>query len=194
MGGLNLTSTLHRPPHRRLNTPSESAGFPSVVSVAWLAAALSAPRPGLPLRVVDVSWYHAPAQRDCHAEFLAEHIPTAVFYNLATGNEPLGPEISSPDEAASDASSSSASASPALTYMLPSAESFSRQMSALGIGLDTTVVVYDTAGILSSARLWWMLRSYGHERVAVLDGGLPQWQLEGHPIASGIPAKARPPG
>lgn len=135
--------------------------LPPLVSPAWLAERLTAPG----LRVVDGSWHLPTSGRDAAAEFVAGHIPGAVFFNL-------------------DASSDSASPLP---HMLPSAEAFAERMSALGVSRDDTIIVYDTSGKnLSAPRVWWMLRVFGHERVAVLDGGFGTWQREGRPITREI--------
>ena len=75
--------------------------------------------------------------------------------------------------------------------MLPSPEHFARSVSALGIGNDSHVVVYDTVGLYSAARVWWMFRVYSAtSSVSVLAGGLPRWQAEGRPVESGEPAIA----
>ena len=65
--------------------------------------------------------------------------------------------------------------------MLPSPEHFARDVSALGVGNDSHVVAYDTVGLYSAARVWWMFRVFGHERVSILAGGLPRWRAEGPP-------------
>jgi thiosulfate/3-mercaptopyruvate sulfurtransferase len=66
--------------------------------------------------------------------------------------------------------------------MIPSAERFAQKMAERGIGNDDRVVVYDTAGLSSAGRAWWMLRLYGHDNVGLLDGGLPKWKAEGRPL------------
>ncbi|WP_327117254.1 sulfurtransferase [Streptomyces sp. NBC_01341] len=75
-----------------------------------------------------------------------------------------------------------------LPHTMPGAAEFTAAMRALGVDDADTVVVYDTAGIYSGARAWWMLRAMGFDRVAVLDGGLPAWE------AAGLPVEAREPG
>jgi thiosulfate/3-mercaptopyruvate sulfurtransferase len=75
--------------------------------------------------------------------------------------------------------------------MIPSPELFAGKMEALGIGDDDRVIVYDSAGLSSAGRAWWMLRLFGHSNVALLDGGLPKWKAEGRPVDTGVP---RPPG
>ncbi|MFF5050398.1 sulfurtransferase [[Kitasatospora] papulosa] len=69
-----------------------------------------------------------------------------------------------------------------LPHTMPPAEWFAEEMRALGVNSTDTVVVYDTAGIYSSPRAWWMLRAMGFDRAAVLDGGLPAWEAAGHPV------------
>jgi thiosulfate/3-mercaptopyruvate sulfurtransferase len=70
--------------------------------------------------------------------------------------------------------------------MLPEPAHFAREAGRLGIDNDTRVIVYDSAGLFSAARVWWMFRAFGHDRVAVLDGGLPAWRRLGLPVESGV--------
>ncbi|MGW2389093.1 sulfurtransferase [Streptomyces lydicamycinicus] len=81
-----------------------------------------------------------------------------------------------------------------LPHTMPGADHFTRELRALGVDDGDTVVVYDGAGLYSSARAWWMLRAMGHDRVAVLDGGLPAWRAAGLPLETGAPAPAARPG
>jgi thiosulfate/3-mercaptopyruvate sulfurtransferase len=132
-----------------------------LVSTQWVAHRLGDPR----LRVVDGSWYLPTSGRDARSEYLAGHLPGAVFFEL---------------DAVSDRASS-------LPHMLPRAEQFAEQAGALGIGDGDEVVVYDGSGAnLSAARVWWMFRAFGHPRVAVLDGGLGKWRAEGRPLERGL--------
>lgn len=127
-----------------------------LVSTAWLQDHLNAPD----VRVVDGSW-HLPAEnRDPRAEYKQAHIPGAVFFDI--------------DEIADLESP--------LPHMLPHPVKFSSRMRKLGLGDGSRIVVYDTRGLGSAARVWWMLRVMGHEDVVVLDGGLPKWIAEGRPI------------
>lgn len=74
----------------------------------------------------------------------------------------------------------------ALPHMLPRAGEFAAAVGAMGIGNDDTVVVYDQTGmVFAASRVWWMFRAFGHERVYVLDGGLPAWQKAGMPLERG---------
>ncbi len=138
--------------------------FPALVSSDWLAAHLD----DASVRVLDGSYHLPTAKRDAAAEFLAAHIPGAAFFDI---------------EAISDHSSD-------LPHMLPTAEAFAAAVGALGIDADTHVVVYDAYGLMSAARVWWMLRVFGHDRVSVLDGGFPKWRNDGHPVEAGAARNA----
>ncbi len=76
----------------------------------------------------------------------------------------------------------------ALPHMVPSQGRFARLIEALGVGNDTDVVVYDQTGVASAARAWWLLGLFGHDRVRVLDGGLPRWRAEGLSLEVGAAA------
>ena len=128
----------------------------TLVSTEWLMQHLKDPD----LRVLDASWYLPDAGRDPKAEYKAAHIPGARFFDI---------------DDISDARSE-------MPHMAPPAEKFMSRMRALGVGDGHQVVVYDGAGLLSAARVWWLFRLMGQENVAVLDGGLPKWQAECHPI------------
>jgi thiosulfate/3-mercaptopyruvate sulfurtransferase len=77
-------------------------------------------------------------------------------------------------------------------HPLPDGDSFQAAVRRAGIGAETLVVAYDDAAEGGAARLWWLLRHFGHDRVAVLDGGLRGWRAEGGPLETG--AKQPPPG
>jgi thiosulfate/3-mercaptopyruvate sulfurtransferase len=77
-----------------------------------------------------------------------------------------------------------------LPHMLPSAEEFAAAAGALGIGDKDTIVVYDGVGLYGAPRVWWTLRTFGAEKVYVLDGGLPKWRAEGRPVEGGAPTRA----
>lgn len=128
-----------------------------LISTTELAARLNDPG----LRVVDGSWHLD--GRDARADFEAGHIPGAVFFDL---------------NAISDHSID-------LPHMLPDAATFGEAAGALGIAETDTIVVYDTVGLFSAARVWWTFRVMGAREVFVLDGGLPAWRAEGRPIETG---------
>jgi thiosulfate/3-mercaptopyruvate sulfurtransferase len=77
-------------------------------------------------------------------------------------------------------------------FMLPSAEAFAAAMSRFGVGEGTRVVLYSTANPWWATRVWWLLRVFGFDDAAVLDGGWQKWSREGRPVETG-PAKPRPP-
>ena len=132
----------------------------ALVSTEWLAAHLDAPD----VRIVDGSFFLPAQKRDPKAEFVNQHIPGAVFFDI---------------DDISDHTTS-------LPHMLPGTAAFEEHMSALGLNSSDRVVVYDGSGVnLSAPRAWWMLRTFGHERVAVLDGGLGKWRREGRALESG---------
>jgi len=136
----------------------------SLVSTAWLARHLSDPD----LRIADATYYLPSMGKNLQAEFEARHIPGAVLFDI---------------DAIADSSNP-------LPHMLPSAEKFASHMRRLGIGDGNRVIVYDAHGLMSATRAWWMLRIFGHDDVALLDGGLPKWIAEGRPIEEG-PARPR---
>jgi len=75
-------------------------------------------------------------------------------------------------------------------HPLPTKEAFAATLSACGVGPDTQVVAYDNEGSIFAARLWWMLRWMGHEKAAVLDGGLPCWRRCKLPLEVEVPSYA----
>ena len=137
----------------------------ALVDDVWLIARLTDPK----IRILDASWYLPSANRDAAAEFAGAHIPGAGFFSI---------------DAISDRSVS-------LPHMLPSPEAFAGAVGALGISNDDHVVVYDGAGLLSAPRAWWTFRVFGHDRVSVLNGGLPRWRAAGRPVEAGPPAPVR---
>ncbi len=140
--------------------------FPPLVSTDWLAERLDDPA----VRVLDASWYLPSAGRDARAEYRAGHVPGALFLDLEAA--------CAPDSE--------------LPHTLPSPEDFARLAGGtLGVGDAHAVVVYDASGTnFSAARAWFTFRYFGHERVAVLDGGLGKWRAEGRPLETGEAATA----
>ncbi|XP_072956342.1 thiosulfate/3-mercaptopyruvate sulfurtransferase 2-like [Typha angustifolia] len=135
-----------------------------VVSADWLHANLKEPD----VKVLDSSWYMPNEQRNPLQEYQVAHIPGALFFDV---------------DGISDRTSD-------LPHMLPSEEAFSAAASALGIYNKDGVIVYDGKGIFSAARVWWMFRVFGHEKVWVLDGGLPQWRASGYDVESSASSDA----
>lgn len=129
----------------------------SLVSTEWLSQNINSPD----IRIVDASWYLPGENRDPKAEFQEAHIPGAVFFDID-------------DIADSDTD---------LPHMIPAPEKFSSKLRKLGLGDGNRIVVYDGSGIRSAARAWWMIRLFGHDDVAILDGGFVKWQAEGRPVS-----------
>jgi thiosulfate/3-mercaptopyruvate sulfurtransferase len=138
-----------------------------LVSPSWLAE-----RPGdSALIVVDASWFLPTEGRSGRDEYLQAHIPGAVFFDI--------------DEIADPASD--------LPHMLPSPEAFARAAGELGLRREASVVVYDSWGIRSAARVWWTLRVFEFPKVFVLDGGLPAWLAQGGATEAGATRPAPAP-
>nr|PZN86078.1 MAG: 3-mercaptopyruvate sulfurtransferase [Pseudomonadota bacterium] len=137
-----------------------------LVETDWLAQHLDAPD----LVVLDGSWHLPTSGRNARAEYEQEHIPGALFFDI--------------DEISDENSS--------LPHMLPSTVKFASRMKKMGIGDGMRIVVYDSVGVYSAARVWWTFRAMGHEDVAVLNGGLPKWKAEGRPVTSEPPPPRSP--
>ena len=133
----------------------------SLVETEWLAAHLDDPD----IRVVDASFKLPGITPTAREDYDRGHIPGAVFFDIDDIAEP----------------------GTSLPHMIPSPELFARKMEGLGIGDDDRVIVYDSAGLSSAGRAWWMLRLFGHHNVALLDGGLPKWKAEGRPVETAVP-------
>jgi len=132
-------------------------------TTAWLADNLGK------VVVVDASYYLPTQKRDPQADYLAAHIPGAVFFDL----------------------NGIADHTTELPHMLPGATQFAEAVGALGIADTDTIVVYDATGLYSAPRVWWTFRIFGARNVFILDGGLPAWKAEGRPLEAG--AVKRPP-
>ncbi|MGJ8621969.1 MAG: 3-mercaptopyruvate sulfurtransferase [Yoonia sp.] len=133
----------------------------TLVSCDWLADHLR----DSDLRIFDASWYLPDAGRDAKAEYAQAHIPGARFFDI---------------DDISDGRSE-------LPHMAPPVEKFMSRMRAMGVGDGHQVVVYDGLGLFSAARVWWLFRLMGQTNIAVLDGGLPKWVADGHPVTDAAP-------
>ncbi len=142
-----------------------SARLPDpLVSTEWLAAHLGEPD----LKVIDATFYLPHLGRDAAAEFAQAHLPGAVFFDIEAIADHANP----------------------LPHMLPDAKAFADAVGALGIAAGDRVVAYGGKGLIASARAWWMFRVFGHDRVAVLDGGSGRWKQEGRPVEASRPTPA----
>jgi thiosulfate/3-mercaptopyruvate sulfurtransferase len=131
----------------------------ALVSTEWLAGQLEADD----LLVFDASICPPGQQRDVGADYRGAHLPRAQFFDI---------------NAVADTESS-------LPHMVPTTAKFERMVGALGVTNASRVVFYDQNGIYSAPRAWWLMRLFGHERCAVLDGGLPKWRTEERAIERG---------
>jgi thiosulfate/3-mercaptopyruvate sulfurtransferase len=134
-----------------------------MVGTDWLAAHLNAPD----VVVLDGSLHLPTSGRNAKAEYDAAHIPGALFFDIDAISDKKNP----------------------LPHMLPSTVQFASQMKKMGIGDGMRVVVYDSEGLYSAARVWWMFRIMGHEDVRILDGGLKKWKAEGRELEDMPPVK-----
>ena len=129
------------------------------VSTEWLAANLNKPN----IAIVDATWYMPKVQRDAQAEYLAGHIPGAVFFDI---------------DAIADRTTN-------LPHMLPKPEDFAKMVGPLGISDAMTIIVYDEQGLYSGPRVRWTFLTMGAADVRILAGGGPKWRSERRPLETG---------
>src|ERR1700730_11783405 len=144
---------------RTEETPAPPPASRWLVTTDWLVERLRDPN----VIAVDGSYFLPTQKRDAHAEYRAGHIPGAVFFDI---------------EAVSDHSTE-------LPHMLPGPTQFGEAVGNLGIGDGDSVVVYDSTGLFSAARVWWTFRGFGAKHVYILDGGLRKGRAEGRPVETG---------
>ena len=130
-----------------------------LISTDWLSEHLDDPT----VVVLDASWHMPNAGRNAALEFTAEHIPGASFFDIDEVSDHSNP----------------------LPHMLPDPSDFAIAARRLGISARSRIVVYDTVGLFSAPRAWWMFRAMGHDDVHVLSGGLPRWIAEGRAVETG---------
>jgi thiosulfate/3-mercaptopyruvate sulfurtransferase len=138
----------------------------SLVTTEWLARELGA----ADLHVLDATAFALDPTRDPQAEYRAGHIPGARFLDLSGFADPHSK----------------------LPGMLPTAERFAERIGALGVATGDRIVLYDNSPHRTSARAWWMFRTFGARQVAILDGGLAAWYGEGRPLSPGDEPPAEP--
>jgi thiosulfate/3-mercaptopyruvate sulfurtransferase len=134
----------------------------SLVSTDWLAGHLGE----TDVIAVDVSWHMPASGRSARKEYLSAHIPGACFLDIEQLSDHSNPA----------------------PHMLPSAANFAAAMEKLGIGSSDRIIVYDNSPLRTAARGWFMLRHFGAQNVAILDGGLQKWIAEGRAVESGEPS------
>jgi thiosulfate/3-mercaptopyruvate sulfurtransferase len=133
----------------------------TLVSTQWLKANQQDPN----VRILDASWHMPSDGRDASNEFVNGHILNARFFDI--------------DDISDHRST--------LPHMVPPVEKFMSRVRALGVGDGHQIIVYDTKGLFSAARVWWLFRLMGNTSVAVLDGGLPKWIADGNPLSTTAP-------
>jgi len=111
--------------------------------------------------ILDTSWYLPEAKKYAIDDFREGHIPGARFIDLTEISDPGSPYVN----------------------MLPSTELFASVAGRLSIGADTDVIIYDAGYV--SCRLWWMFRTFGHQKVRILNGGWRKWKAEQREIETG---------
>jgi len=134
--------------------------MPHVIDTDQLAAILKDPD----LALFDATYFLPNENKNARAAFAGAHIPRAQFFDVDEISDRANP----------------------LPHMLPTPENFAAAAGALGAGNDSRIVIYDQRGIFSAPRAWWMFRVFGHNNVAVLDGGLPKWISENRPVTTQI--------
>lgn len=132
-----------------------------LVSTEWLAARLDADD----LIILDATMHLPDSPRDASAEYAAGHIPGARFLDLANFVDD-GSDV---------------------PKAMPTAEQFATHMKELGVARGARIVLYDDSVIRSAARAWFILTRYGEEKVAILDGGLGKWRMEGRGLSDLAP-------
>ncbi len=137
-----------------------------LVETSWLQSHLTAPD----VVVLDGSMHLPTSGRNARAEYSAGHIPGALFFDIDEISDKSSP----------------------LPHTLPSTVQFASQMKKMGIGDGSRIVVYDSEGLYSAARVWWMFRTMGHDDVAVLNGGLKKWRAEDRPLDDMPPVPRTP--
>jgi thiosulfate/3-mercaptopyruvate sulfurtransferase len=130
-----------------------SADTEALVSTEWLAAHLSDPG----LRTLDCTWHHTSTNLDGHTQYRGRHLQGSVHFDIDHVADPASP----------------------FPHMLPSAADFAKKVGLLGVGGGDRVVVYDRlCGGSAAARVWWMFRVFGYDKIALLDGGFGKWTKE----------------
>ena len=134
-----------------------------IVNIDWLEKNLNNNN----IIILDCSWHLPNTNRSGEKEFLSERIPGAIFFNIDDISDPKSP----------------------YPHMIPNEKEFSLKVGNLGISNDHHIIAYDTLGIFSSARVYWMFKQYGHRRISILNGGLKYWKLKNKKLETSNPTK-----
>lgn len=134
----------------------------AIVSTGWLNARLDDPN----IRIVDASYFVPGGIEPARKQFNEGHLPGARFFDINDIADPNGPK----------------------DHTFPTADIFAAKVGALGLGNHHHIIAYDhMGGACAAARVWWMFRYFGHNKVSVLDGGLKKWKAEGRPLVTDAP-------
>lgn len=144
-----------------MNQTEQYSKYSPLVSVEWLADNID----NKDIIVLDASWHMPNTGRNGYEEYKAGHIKGALFFDIDVVKDPKS----------------------VFPHMAPAAEQFARQIGAIGISNDKSIIVYDTHGIFTAPRAWWHFRYMGHKNVFVLNGGLKKWLAKGYEIEKDLP-------
>ena len=134
-----------------------------IVNIDWLEKNLN----NDDVIILDCSWHLPNTNRSGEKEFLSERIPGAIFLNIDHISDQRSP----------------------YPHMVPNEKEFSLKVGNLGISNDHYIITYDTLGVFSSARVYWMFKQYGHKRISILNGGLKYWKLKNKKLDTSNPTK-----
>jgi thiosulfate/3-mercaptopyruvate sulfurtransferase len=132
----------------------------SLVSTDWLDQNIK----NANIRILDCSWHMPNSDRIGKDEFPLEHIPNSNFFDIDKFSDPKGK----------------------FPHTIPPKEQFEKLCSELGLKNSDHIIVYDSLGILSSPRVWWMFNYFGHNKISILDGGFIKWKLEKKRVEKGL--------
>ena len=139
--------------------------MPSIASLIQASQAIALSQdPKQNVSFLDATYVLPQMGRDAEAEYLAEHIKGAAWFNLDEQSDRQSP----------------------YPHMLPPANIFEENMQRLGLGTATHIIVYDNSPFLSCARAWFMFRYFGHANISILDGGLAAWRAAGGALGAGL--------
>jgi thiosulfate/3-mercaptopyruvate sulfurtransferase len=141
---------------------------PAVVSIEWLQKNICHPD----LIVFDASWHMPATGRNGKSEWQAERIPSSRFFDF---DQSICADILSNKKE--------------LPHMMCDENHFTESLQALGLNQDSAVVIYDSLGVFTSPRAWWMFKAMGFSNCAILDGGLPAWKSGGYDVNEEVPTE-----
>ena len=137
----------------------------NLVSTNWLLINLNNPN----LVILDCTWYLPSENINGNKVYLKEHLPSSHYFDI---------------EKISDMKSK-------LPHMLPSAKMFEKKIEHMGINNNSIIITYSRPNLMGASRVWWMFKYFGHNKIAVLDGGVEKWKRENKPLTNKLPNKKR---